>query len=63
MEKSYVMGILESNGVNEEYFKAMGGREIEGGGNEWWDIVEEVGEDKIMEFIDVVENELNIMFV
>jgi hypothetical protein len=41
----------------------MGGREIEGGGNEWWDIVEEVGEDKIMEFIDVVENELNIMFV
>ena len=63
MEKNYVMGILKSNGINEEYFKAMGGNEIESGCNEWCDVVDEVGEDKIMEFIDVVENELNIMFV
>ena len=63
MNKNYIISVLESNGIDENYFESMGGREIEYGGNEWVSVVEEVGEDKIMEFIGGVENELNIEFI
>ncbi len=41
-----VMDILNRNGVDEDYFDSMGGKEVESGTEEWMDIVSDVtGED------------------
>jgi hypothetical protein len=62
-----VMDILNRNGVDEDYFDSMGGKEVESGTEEWMDIVSDVtGEDaygdlspeaesKIQSFIQAME--------
>ena len=41
-----VMGILNGNGIDEDYFDDMGGKKVESGTEEWMDVVSDVtGED------------------
>ena len=37
-----VTKLLADNGIDEEYFTAMGGKEIEGGSNEWMDTISDI---------------------
>ena len=61
-----VLSVLMNNGVNEDYLSEMGG--VESGSDEWMEIISEVlgkdsyveefsdsDNDKIMEFISVME--------
>lgn len=36
------MDILARNGIDDDYFEAMGGKEIEGGSEEWLDVIEDI---------------------
>jgi len=69
MELNYVLEVLSNNGIDDCYFEEMGGKEIEGGSEEWMDVISEIigknsyddsewaeGDNKkIMEFIRVME--------
>jgi len=69
MELNYVLEVLSNNGIDNCYFEEMGGKEIEGGSEEWMDVISEVigkssyddseweegDNEKIMEFIKVME--------
>lgn len=37
-----VLEILFNNGIDDEYFESMGGKEIELGSEEWMDVLSEV---------------------
>jgi hypothetical protein len=37
-----IMDILNRNGIDEDYFEDMGGREVEAGSEEWMDVVSEL---------------------
>lgn len=65
---NYVMKVLNNNGIDEEYFEDMGGREIEMGCVEWVDILceitgknmyeEDINEEedqKITQFVEIIE--------
>ena len=34
--------ILTNNGIDDDYFEDMGGKEIESGGNEWMDVISDL---------------------
>jgi len=38
-DKKAVLQFLADNGIDDNYFKSMGGKEIEYGGDEWLDIL------------------------
>ena len=40
--KQEVMDVLRRNGIDEDYFESMGGKEIEGGSEEWLDVVSDI---------------------
>jgi hypothetical protein len=42
MDKNYVLSILVNNGIDDDYFESMGGKEIEAGDNEWMDVVSDL---------------------
>jgi hypothetical protein len=42
MDENYVLSILVNNGIDDDYFKSMGGKEIEAGDNEWMDVVSDL---------------------
>jgi hypothetical protein len=42
LSTSDINKLLADNGVDEEYFSAMGGKEIEGGTETWIDIIEDI---------------------
>ena len=65
---NYVMKVLNNNGIDEEYFEDMGGREIEMGCVEWVDTLceitgknmyeEDINEEedqKITQFVEIIE--------
>ena len=53
---NYVMKVLNNNGIDEEYFEDMGGREIEMGCVEWVDTLCEItGKNMYEEDIDEEE--------
>jgi hypothetical protein len=35
MDENYVLSILANNNIDDDYFESMGGKEIEGGTEEW----------------------------
>lgn len=37
-----IMDILRRNGIDEDYFESMGGKEIESGGEEWMDVISDI---------------------
>jgi uncharacterized membrane protein len=37
-----VNNILTDNGIDDDYFESMGGKEIESGGNEWMDVISDL---------------------
>jgi len=37
-----VMDILNRNGIDEDYFESMGGKEVEGGTEEWLDVISDI---------------------
>ena len=37
-----VKSILSNNGINDDYFESMGGKEIESGGEEWMDVLSDI---------------------
>jgi len=37
-----IMDILRRNGIDEDYFESMGGKEIESGGEEWMDVLSDI---------------------
>jgi len=69
-----VMDILKRNGIDEDYFDGMGGKEVESGTEKWMDVVSDVtGEDaygelspeaseKIKSFIQAMED-MGIEFI
>ena len=34
--------ILSNNGIDDDYFESMGGKEIESGGEEWMDVLSDI---------------------
>ena len=63
-----VMKVLNNNGIDEEYFEDMGGREIEMGCVEWVDTlceitgknvyeedIDEEDDKKITQFVEIIE--------
>jgi len=40
--KQEVMDVLRRNGIDEDYFESMGGKEIEGGSEEWLDVLSDI---------------------
>jgi hypothetical protein len=65
---NYVMKVLNNNGIDEEYFEDMGGREIEMGCVEWVDTlceitgknmyeedIDEEDDNKITQFVEIIE--------
>ena len=67
--------ILTNNGIDDDYFEDMGGKEIESGGNEWMDVISDLTKkdaykdtldandnSKIQQFISKLE-EMGIEFV
>jgi len=42
----YVTTLLSNNGIDDEYFESMGGKEIEGGTEEWMSVLSDlIGKD------------------
>ena len=37
-----VKSILSNNGIDDDYFESMGGKEIESGGEEWMDVLSDI---------------------
>jgi hypothetical protein len=37
-----VMAILNRNGIDEDYFESMGGKEVESGTEEWLDVLSDI---------------------
>ena len=61
---NYVMKVLNNNGIDEEYFEDMGGREIEMGCVEWVDTLCEItGKDVYEEDIDEEDDKKITQFV
>jgi len=74
MEKKLVLEILERNGYDKEYFEEMDDNVIEGGTEEWMDVLSDIigknaydqdnwtEEDymKVRKFINVMENDLGL---
>ena len=59
-----VMKVLNNNGIDEEYFEDMGGREIEMGCVEWVDTLCEItGKDVYEEDIDEEDDKKITQFV
>ena len=59
-----VMKVLNNNGIDEEYFEDMGGREIEMGCVEWVDTLCEItGKNVYEEDIDEEDNKKITQFV
>lgn len=53
-----VMDILARNGIDDDYFEAMGGKEIEGGSEEWMDVLADItGKDPYAGEFDDEDNE------
>ena len=46
---NFVLEVLNNNGIDEEYFDSMGGREVEFGCDEWLDVVCEIVDKDISE--------------
>ena len=73
IDKYYVLKVLNNNGINEEYL-SYNDNMIEGGTEEWMDVLSEICDgidvynidlnkeqlDKIEEFIRVMEEEIGI---
>lgn len=65
-----VMQILANNGIDKDYFEEIGGKEVEGGSEEWMDVISDItGKNaydesnftdidnySIQNFIDMIEN-------
>lgn len=53
-----VMDILARNGIDDDYFEAMGEKEIEGGSEEWMDVLADItGKDPYAGEFDDEDNE------
>jgi hypothetical protein len=37
-----VMAVLNRNGIDEDYFESMGGKEVESGTEEWLDVLSDI---------------------
>jgi hypothetical protein len=42
INSNYVMEVLNNNGINDDYFEEMGGKEVESGGDEWMDVLSDI---------------------
>lgn len=42
INSNYVMEVLNNNGINDDYFEEMGGKEVENGGEEWMDVLSDI---------------------
>jgi hypothetical protein len=42
INSNYVMEVLNNNGINDDYFEEMGGKEVENGGDEWMDALSDI---------------------
>jgi len=56
-DKKAVLQFLADNGIDDNYFKSMGGKEIESGGKEWLDILSILtGKDAYTDEFDVEDD-------
>jgi uncharacterized membrane protein len=52
-----VNNILTDNGIDDDYFESMGGKEIESGGNEWMDVISDLTQkDAYKDTLDANDN-------
>ena len=42
MDENYVLSILANNGIDDDYFESMGGKEIESGTEEWIGVISDI---------------------
>jgi len=64
MSEEEVLNILNQNGVDDDYFESMGGKEIESGTEEWMGILTDLtGKDAFEADFDDVDNQKIMSFI